>query len=205
MENGFENLIAQARHNRQKLGRSISTEIYRPEGGLLAITKMHDDFHDLQLALKVDAGTLVLEDLAIRMERIPYKACVQAIPSFEKLKGVRLVERGITRSIRKLVGRPLGCTHIFEMLDICLSTIFAEAGLEAVHPILEGLEIDERQQMAILNPFFTDTCVAFSRAALDPAISAAAQKKVQKNIEGGAPLDAFNSLMKASAKEQEKK
>lgn len=194
MDNGFERLIALARHHTQTFGRTITAEIYRPEDGLLVITKLHDDVHDVQLAILVDKRTMVLDELAIRMERIPYHTCLQSTESFKKLEGLHLFERGVTKVMRKTVGKALGCTHVMEMLDVSLRTLFAEVGIEVAEPVMQGLDLQERQQLAVSNPLLVDTCFSFNHDLQDGELTDRARAKVKENIDKGAPLEALTSF-----------
>ncbi|MFZ2223486.1 MAG: hypothetical protein WAV26_02230, partial [Candidatus Deferrimicrobium sp.] len=60
-----------AKHHRQSFGRILKCEMYKLENGrLLAITRLHDDFHDMNLAILL-SDDYRIEEIAGKMDRIP--------------------------------------------------------------------------------------------------------------------------------------
>jgi hypothetical protein len=71
----YEEIRGLAKHRKQAFGRIVKCEMYRLEDGRsLALTRMHDDFHDMNLAILLDDGYRI-EEIAGTMDRIPYPRC----------------------------------------------------------------------------------------------------------------------------------
>lgn len=179
MTNKFHQLLNLAKHNKQTFGREIKCETYRVEGKILAITNMHDDFHDIRLALFVGEN-LTIQNLAISMERIPYMICENSTKTYDEVKGLYIFQKGILKEIRNKIKREEGCTHIFEMMESTLRALFAEVSSNMGERYRERLELDEARQLGIQNPLLKNTCIAFDEKGKDEQILDKAITKLGK-------------------------
>src|SRR5689334_9580656 len=116
----FEQLRDLSRHQRQAFGRQIHCEVYRTERGPLAITRLHDDVHDMQMAVLIDPETRTIHSARGRMERFPFGTCPFALESLHRLDGMPIHERGTLKEVHRRIPREEGCTHLAEMLEATL-------------------------------------------------------------------------------------
>ncbi len=177
----FEAIKGLAKHHKQAFGRIVKCEMYKLEdGNVLALTRMHDDFHDMNLAILLD-GTYHVEEIAGKMDRIPYPCCEQKpLEMLAALKGVGVLERGALRKVKERIPRNWGCTHVHEMIDSTFRAIFVGSyritGAEW-EGVLE-LDMDEHRQLGLNSPLLRDTCYAYHPESVDEATYARAVEKV---------------------------
>ena len=125
-----QELESLAKHRKQTFGRIVNCEMYKLDRGILAITGMHDDFHDMQLAMLLN-DRYEIEDVAVSMERIPFPQCEVLPPkTIKRLVGLKVYERGITRKVKELIPRKEGCTHLYEMIESTFRAVFSGSCLE---------------------------------------------------------------------------
>jgi hypothetical protein len=124
----YSEIVDLARHRKQKFGRSVSVEVYKADHDIVAITRLHDDYHDMGLAFLIDGRSLVLKGLDGRMDRIPYSVCEQGLSTLRSLVGTPLFQRGILKVFRARVPRDKACTHMTEMIESSLRALFAAMG-----------------------------------------------------------------------------
>ena len=91
-----------AKHHKQAFGRIVKCEMYKLDGGkMLAISRMHDDFHDMNLAILLDDAYRI-EEIGGKMDRIPYPVCEKKpLEMLAALKGVGGMERGGLKKIKE--------------------------------------------------------------------------------------------------------
>ena len=81
-----------------------------------------EPLHGMWLRLTVDEGmTIVAAEAAT--DQGPYVACPSAAPSFTRLAGLR-IKSGFLREANQVVGGPVGCTHLRELLQQIATTAF---------------------------------------------------------------------------------
>ncbi len=179
----YEAITALAKHHKQVFGRIVKCEMYKiEEGKMLALSRMHDDYHDMNLAILLD-GTFRIEEIGGRMERIPYPCCEKKpMEILGSLKGIGVLERGGLKKVKERIPRNLGCTHVYEMIESTFRAIFV--GSYSIHgQKWEGvldLELEENRQLGLQSPVLADTCYAFNRESADEKILARARKKVEE-------------------------
>src|SRR5512143_2879214 len=91
----FEAIRELAKHHKQSFGRILKCEMYKLENGrLLTITRLHDDFHDMNLAILL-SDDYRIEEIAGKMDRIPQPCCeTKPLEMLSSLKGIHVLERG---------------------------------------------------------------------------------------------------------------
>ena len=91
----YEAIKNLAKHHKQVFGRIVKCEMYKLEGEkILALTRMHDDYHDMNLAILLD-GSYRIEKIAGKMDRIPYPCCEEKpLAMLSELVGIAVLERG---------------------------------------------------------------------------------------------------------------
>ena len=189
----YDAITALAKHHKQVFGRIVKCEMYRLEGGkMLALSRMHDDFHDMNLAILLDAGYRI-EEIGGKMDRIPHPCCEgRPLEMLAALKGIGVLERGGLKKVKERIPRNLGCTHIYEMIESTFRAIFV--GSYRIHGqkwegILD-LEPEENRQLGLHSPILVDTCYAFNRESADAGVLSRARKKVEDAEKKMAAIDA---------------
>ncbi len=179
----IEELLALAQHEKQKFGRSIDTQIYRTKKGILTICRMHDYYHDMELCMLIDEKELILKEIEGRMVRIPYPTCQLALKTLSRVKGERLMQKGILRLLKKKIGKEEGCTHFFEMIESTLRALFTEFFDDRWKEYSKRLSQEERHQMGIRHPLLRNTCITFNERFEDEKIFNSGYSKIKDLIE----------------------
>jgi hypothetical protein len=78
--------------------------------------------HDMWLRMTVDEGMLIHAVEAVS-DRTPYVLCPTAAPNFSRLVGLE-IKGGFLKQANQLVGGPVGCTHLRELLQQIATTAF---------------------------------------------------------------------------------
>ena len=160
--------------------RVTENEIYKiKDGRVLAVTKMNDKYHDMEMAVLLSCS-FKIEEIAARMARVPYPCCeTSPLETLSVLKGIAVLEPGAMKQVRERIPRNLGCTHINEMIESSFRAIFAGS-----HDILYGnweelidISPDEHRQLGIHASVLAGSCHAFDAGAADPETFERARKK----------------------------
>jgi hypothetical protein len=125
MASTYHELVEFAKHQKQSYGRTVKCEIYMPDEGVLVITSMHDDFHDIKLSILTNKDDLTIIKIAGFMERIPYPMCTKSLEPLQLLVGLPVLQKGIIKEVRHRIPRDAGCVHISEMLESSFRSLFA--------------------------------------------------------------------------------
>jgi hypothetical protein len=179
----YEAIKGLAKHHKQVFGRIVKCEMYKLEDGkILALTRMHDDYHDMNLAILLN-NSYAIEEIAGKMDRIPYPCCEEnPLSVLAALKGISVLTRGGVKKVKERVPRNAGCTHVYEMIESTFRAIFV-GSYRIVDQSWDGvlsLDMEEHRQMSLHSPVLADTCYAFNRASADEKILARALEKVEE-------------------------
>jgi hypothetical protein len=179
----FETIRELAKHHKQSFGRILKCEMYKLEGGrLLTITRLHDDFHDMNLAILL-SDDYRIEEIGGKMDRIPQPCCeTKPLEMLSSLKGISVLERGGLRKVKERIPRNMSCTHIYEMLESTFRSIFV-GSYSILGQKWDGvltLEMEENRQLGIQSPVLADTCYAFNLESADLVVLERARKKVEE-------------------------
>jgi len=179
----FEAIKGLAKHHKQVFGRIVKCEMYKLENGkALALTRMHDDFHDMNLAILLD-DTYHIEEIAGKMDRIPYPCCEKKpLELLTALKGVGILERGGLKKVKERIPRNMGCTHVYEMIESTFRAIFV-GSYRVTDAKWEGildLDMDEHRQLGVKSALLRDSCYAFNSVSLDEEMFSRAMGKVEE-------------------------
>lgn len=91
--------------------------------------KPGDYLHDMRIYLLLDNELTVL-DISAETKASPFAICPKITSNYKKLIGLKITH-GWSRSVRKIVGKQQGCTHITELLlylgTVAIQTIFGDA------------------------------------------------------------------------------
>lgn len=183
MNRDYEAIKGLAKHHKQVFGRIVKCEMYKlDEGNILALTRMHDDYHDMNLAVLLDDAYRIVE-VAGKMDRIPYPCCEEKpLEMLSELAGISVLARGGLKKVKERIPRNIGCTHVYEMLESTFRAIFV-GSYSIVDQHWNGvlsLDLEENRQMALRSPILADTCYAFNRASADDTVLQRALKKVEE-------------------------
>ena len=179
----FDAIKGLAKHHKQVFGRIVKCEMYKLENGkALALTRMHDDFHDMNLAILLD-DTYHIEEIAGKMDRIPYPCCEKKpLEMLSALKGVGILERGGLKKVKERIPRNMGCTHVYEMLESSFRAIFVGSYriTDAKWEGILDLDMDEHRQLGVKSALLRDSCYAFNAVSLDEEMFLRAMGKVEE-------------------------
>ena len=161
----FQEIRDLAKHHKQSFGRILKCEMYKLEDGcLLTITRLHDDFHDMNLAILL-SDSYCVEEIAGKMDRIPQPCCeTKPLEMLSSLKGIHVLELGGLKKMKQRIPRNMSCTHIYEMLESTFRSIFV-GSYSILGQKWDGvlaLEMEENRQLGIQSPVLADTCYAFN-------------------------------------------
>ncbi|MGZ8449638.1 MAG: DUF2889 domain-containing protein [Candidatus Deferrimicrobiaceae bacterium] len=177
----YEAIKSLAKHHKQVFGRIVKCEMYKLEGEkILALTRMHDDYHDMNLALLLD-DSYRIEKIAGKMDRIPYPCCEEKpLAMLSELVGIAVLERGGLKKVKERIPREAGCSHVYEMIESTFRAIFV-GSYSIIDQNWNGvlsLDLEEHRQLGIRSPILADTCYAFHRESADEEIVRSALRKV---------------------------
>jgi hypothetical protein len=190
----FEELRAQAKHHKQIFGRTVKCEMYKlADGRVLAVTQMHDDYHDINLAILL-SDSYTIEEIAGRMDRIPYPCCeTKPLEMLSALKGIGVLSRGGFRKVKERIPRDRSCTHVYEMIESTFRAIFV-GSYSILNQGWEGvldLDLEETRQLGLASPILADTCFAFRAESADPEALERARRKVEEARRRKEAIDAL--------------
>jgi len=179
----FESIMDLAKHHKQVFGRIVKCEMYKLEDGrILTLTNMHDDYHDMNLAVLLDDAYRI-EKIAGKMDRIPYPCCEKRpLELLSSLAGIGVLERGGLKKVKERIPRNMGCTHVYEMIESTFRAIFV-GSYSIVGRKWEGvldLDLEENRQLGLRSPILADTCHAFNRESADGEVLQRALRKVEE-------------------------
>lgn len=146
---------------KQTFHRTVSTEVYLTSEGALVVAKLHDNYHDMEMAVLVDRETYVIKDISAVMNRYPFDTCVFSWNSYKRLIGLRLMGGGVLHRIHEMIPRVDGCSHLYTALEACLRALFIGAGYEDLKSSSRKEAQNEHQDMLRQHPLTRDTCVSF--------------------------------------------
>jgi len=177
----YEAIKSLAKHHKQAFGRIVKCEMYKLEGEkILALTRMHDDYHDMNLALLLD-DSYRIEKIAGKMDRIPYPCCEEKpLAMLSELVGIAVLERGGLKKVKERIPREAGCSHVYEMIESTFRAIFV-GSYSIIDQNWNGvlsLDLEEHRQLGVRSPILADTCYAFHRESADEEIVRSALRKV---------------------------
>jgi len=179
----YEAIKSLAKHHKQVFGRIVKCEMYKlEEEKILALARMHDDYHDMNLALLLDSSYRI-EKIAGKMDRIPYPCCEEKpLAMLSELVGIAVLERGGLKKVKERIPREAGCSHVYEMIESTFRAIFV-GSYSIIDQNWNGvlsLDLEEHRQLGIRSPILADTCYAFHRGSVDEEIVRSALRKVEE-------------------------
>jgi hypothetical protein len=163
--------------HRQTFHRNVSSEVYLTDEGALAVCKLVDNYHDMELAMLVDRDTYAIKDIAATMNRYPFESCVLSFESYKRLIGLKVLGGGVLHKVHQLIPRVDGCSHLYTALEACLRALFIGAGYEEVMDRGPKRPRPEQQEFLKQLPLTRDTCVSFRTDGKTPEPLAGTDKK----------------------------
>lgn len=124
--------------------RTIDTEVSEVgDGHYLAVARLTDPFHEIEVRLTVRAANLTVVDAVARMNWIPYDdRCPDSLVHMSRLEGVQ-IGPGLTRTVRGSVGGPSGCPYLVDLvLQACKLVIVTLGVQRAREAILVNNDIE---------------------------------------------------------------
>ena len=95
-------------------GHLTDAKAYEFQNKHRGIIAAGDPFHDMWLRLTVD-DQIVIRNVETVMDVTPFSVCDSIIPSFDKLKGLK-IGPGWNRDVRQRLGGVHGCAHLVDLL-----------------------------------------------------------------------------------------
>ena len=161
MSRSVAQLRSLALFQRQSFHRNVSSEVYLTEEGALAVCKLVDNYHDMEMAMLVDRDSYEIKDIAATMNRYPFESCVLSFDSYKRLIGLRVLGGGVLHKVHQLIPRVDGCSHLYTALEACLRALFIGAGYEEIMEKGRSRPQSEKQEYLRHLPLTRDTCVSF--------------------------------------------
>lgn len=146
---------------KQTFRRSVTSEVYLTEEGALALCRLLDNYHDMEMALLVDTETQVIKDVAAKMYRYPFESCVLSWNIYKRLIGLKVMGGGVLHQVHQLIPRVDGCSHLYAALEACLRALFIGAGYEDIENTQRFKNREEVLAHLRQLPLTKDTCVSF--------------------------------------------
>ena len=178
----YEEILNQVRHSQQSMNRTLSVDIFTIDNKKKVVTvcKMHDDYHDLKLAIIFKKNSFTIEEIAPKMSRTPYSICLNSTEAYKSLIGISAFEKGVLKKIKTIVKRNIACTHITEMIEVSFRALFAS--LENLDGSLfdKGVSSEEHRQLIMNFPGMINTCIAFNENDKDKNILKQAREKLKE-------------------------
>jgi hypothetical protein len=85
-------------------------------------------FHNMKIQMVLDASLTII-DIKAETLASPFEMCPKITSNYKKLKGIK-IDFGWPRSVRNIVGKTKGCTHITELLlyigTVAIQTIYGD-------------------------------------------------------------------------------
>jgi|YelNatPaOPRAMG01_1025707.scaffolds.fasta_scaffold04193_4 hypothetical protein len=98
--------------------RTYTIEISPLDSRLVGVhCTLLDPYHHLEMDLVLDASNpeaMVIKEAKASMARAPYPVCREPLERVKELEGLK-IERGIRRTVTRLLGGPKGCVHLVDM------------------------------------------------------------------------------------------
>ena len=166
----FEAICDLARRRRRDFCRVVENEIYKLDDGcVLALARMRDTFHDMEIAILL-SDSLHVKEIGGRIDRIPYPCCeTKPLEMLSLLKGIGVMAPGAMKQVRERIPRNQGCTHLYEMIEAAFRAVFAGANtiLYGEWERLVDISPDEHRQLGMHSPLLSESCHAFNAEGAD--------------------------------------
>ncbi len=159
-------MIKHARSVEEGFKRILSCSVHVTDKGAITLSRLTDRFHDIELAMLIELENYTIAEAQVKMEKVPYDICRETMEGAKKLVGIFIFHPAVVREVRKRIKRKDGCTHLFELIEFTLQTLFSggpAAGLNSDHnpESAEELPPEEHRHLGINNPRLRNTCRAF--------------------------------------------
>lgn len=146
---------------KQTFRRSVTSEVYLTEEGALAVCRLLDNYHDMEMAVLVDRDTYEIKDIAASMYRYPFESCVLSWDTYKRLIGLKVMGGGVLHQVHQLIPRIDGCSHLYAALEACLRALFIGAGYEDIENDEKFKTRDDTLVYLRQMPLTKNTCVSF--------------------------------------------
>ena len=163
----------------------MRTEIYYPEEGTLAITRMHDIWHDMEFAMLLNPETGKIIDIAGKIVRGPHSVCPQTEEVLKRLIGLETHKPQLLKRVKEAIPRKDGCVHFYEIVEATLrATACAppHTSKRVDHDKWEKIEFtdEEDRHWNMMGDWLSNSCKSYDLSTADPAIFEQANNKVMK-------------------------
>jgi hypothetical protein len=100
------------RNTMEDFQRDVSYRILKQDDGNIALTAtLKDPFHDIEIKVTVDSGSMQILAATVAFHRAPSTDCIHVTPRLERLIGVT-IGPGLTRKLTETFGGREGCGNL---------------------------------------------------------------------------------------------
>lgn len=166
MDKKAEKLMESAGGREEGFRRDLKCSVYPDEKGAVTVSRLTDMYHELTLTMEIDSSDFTVSEIGVKMDKVPYPICRETAREIENLKGLPIFHPTVNREVRRRIKRFDGCTHLFELIEFTLQTLFSggpAAGLNGGQVAQTDRELhpEEHRRLQMTNHRLKNTCRAF--------------------------------------------
>lgn len=142
--------------------RNINTSVSREdENYVVTKASLLDLNHNMRVEIKVDIRDRRIVEARAQMLKTPFKVCKQTATLVKRLEDLK-IERGVTKTIARELGRSHGCTHLFELaVEAVRLTSNVLLGFEVGDEEWRERKLSDEQFIEHARDFLADSCLPF--------------------------------------------
>lgn len=106
--------------------RSMTIRYAIEESSMWVVSRLKDDYHDIEIDWQIDIPTHTVIDVVAKMHQKPFDMCSNALVVVSKMIGLE-ISIGVKKKFHKLFPKEQGCTHISELAMATFDFIVARA------------------------------------------------------------------------------
>lgn len=131
----------------------LEPHIYQVKG------EWKDDIHDLRTSILIDIHRFQIVDAVAHSQGVPFEICHQGINKAKDIIGSD-IGPGFSRTVRKIIMGPEGCTHLGELMLGSIKAFIQAASRQVPDQSLEELYAARWNEW--MN-HYSDGCIYFSQ------------------------------------------
>jgi hypothetical protein len=145
---------------KQSFRRNIDIQVELEGSTLRSVSRMVDEYHDMELHLTIDLQTKAITECRPAMHKHPTPACPGALQALQGVVGLTIDLR-IKRAFRNAVPKAAGCTHFTETFDNTFDYLLQKLYWDGLGADITDRDAHEQLILAFLRE--QNTCAAFNR------------------------------------------
>ena len=140
--------------------RNIAIDVTVEGQTLTSVSRMTDEYHDLELHLTLNLNGYFITACEGRMHKHPYQVCPGALEALKLVVGMH-VSPGVKKEYRRTVPKAVGCAHFTEVFENTFDFLLQKLYWDGAGREIADREGHEKMIFGILNQ--SDTCFAFNK------------------------------------------